>query len=619
MYEAQHPSIEEQSLSWSIEPVLNTPTKTVIDILETNLKETDSDKSNIDTQLVTKEDTKKILFEQCQNNLKKLIDSGLLDTSKSARENFIDRSPIKITDSFFKRKSQFQHKNDFVLPNFFKRLKVISNFYREQPSKLVKINNLKSKCTVPKNKNDVFRIKDEDKTVKTDATSIALKFHDEQLNTAPQNLNIRKLLKKQTIEINTENKFAYKIFNGLKKKYSNMPKQFTLPIDTKVFTLDPKKEIELHHKLIPTVKNTLCAKLTKEKSKETINVYKQEIIMKYDEAKPLPKPILNLEEVFKENLTSKNISNNKEQRPIKRKMPLHTSHKIKSRKAADSHTIKSNNVVTTTNETNDDVIFKKPMVPINRKKSLNVNTTLNNKIREQVTSKPMAQNTAVLKRNTHEIRQGPSTSGQSISNKTLLHENENEAAQEPSTSNQTTPSITLLKTNANEIRQKPLMKCLPFNKVDNISATELEQNAKNLATYLSMNYTNNELPISQTNSELIEPIVDNFNASITLNKTMNRTNLSDDPIVRDYIQRTQLKTHETTRKCKLPESMMSLPVEVLNLVPDNQREIKYVIDFYHAMATVIVKVLDSYVKKSCKQGRIKNDEDFKYLAKKVIY
>uniref|UniRef100_A0A2S2Q0E3 [histone H3]-lysine(36) N-trimethyltransferase n=2 Tax=Sipha flava TaxID=143950 RepID=A0A2S2Q0E3_9HEMI len=669
MYEAQHPSIEEQSLSWSTEPILNFPTKTVIDILETNSKEkkldkdnidvletnsketnldknnidilksnskekdldknnidiletnskeTDSNKNNIAVQPVTAEDTEKILFEQCQNNLKKLIGSGLLDISKSARENFIDQSPIKITDSFFKRKSQSQHKNDFILPNFFKRLKIISNFYREQPSKLVKINNFKSKCTAPKNKNNVFRIIEDNKTVKTDATSVALKFHDEQLNTAPQNLNIGKLLKKQTIEINTENKFAYKIFNGLKKKYLNMPKQFTLPIDTKVYTLDPKKEIELHHKLIPTVKNTLCGKLIKDNSKDTINVFKQEIIMKYDESKSIPRPILSLEEVFKENLTKpKNISNNKEHGPIKRKMPLHTSHKVKSRKAVDSHINKSNNIVTVTNEKNDDVIFKKPMVPINRKKSLKVSTSLSNKRREQVISKPMTQNTAVLKRNTNEIRQGPITSGQIMSSKALLRVNANEVAQEPSTSNQTTPSITLLKTNANEIRQKPLMKCLPFNKVDNILDTELEQNAKNLATYLSMNYTTNEIPISQTNSELIDSIVDNFNASVTSKKTMNRTNLSDDPIVRDYIQRTQLKTLETKRKCKLPESMMSLPVEVLNLVPDNQREIKYVIDFYHAMATVIVKVLDSYVKKSCKQGRIKNDEDFKYLAKKL--
>lgn len=537
---------------------------------------------------LSREDTQKMLLKHCEENLNKLIDKGLLNIIKSNRLNYINQSPVKLTKSFFKQKSlksYSQLKNvENELFNLLKCLKIASNCYQKQPSRIIKINNFKSQCKTQKSVKDIFRIEETKKTV---TTSMALKLYNEQLHTTPQKLNIRKLLNKH--EIKSENIFASKILNGLMKKHSTMPNNFvikSLP-NYEVYTLNPTNEIELHHKLIPTLKNTLRAKLKIDD--KIINVYKQNVIMEYDESK-FPKCV-KLSSISKNNkvLLMDNEECKKMYKSLKRKLPLPPLiQNIKRQKPID-FSIK-NVISKSKNQINDLSIFEKP-----------INLDKNNCYHD-----------------THDRqRLKPSTSSQ-ITTPILLNTNVNEIKQRRHiSSSQNKQNITLSTTNANTIIQKPFMKCMPFKKHDDFSDIELQQTAKCLANYLSMNYSTDVLPTTLTSRELIDPIVDNFKTSINYRKTT-VLRLIDDPIVRDYIQRTQVQPHISKRKCKLPESMMSLPPEVLNLVPDNQREIKYVIDFYHSMATVIVKVLDSYVKKSCKQGRIKNDEDFKYLAKKVI-
>ncbi|KAL5242931.1 hypothetical protein ACI65C_010341 [Semiaphis heraclei] len=110
--------------------------------------------------------------------------------------------------------------------------------------------------------------------------------------------------------------------------------------------------------------------------------------------------------------------------------------------------------------------------------------------------------------------------------------------------------------------------------------------------------------IDTTNDQIITPIVAKFKASRN-----RRISLRD--------KSTELERLRSQRNHKIPISMMSLSVDVLKLIPDNRKEMKKVIDYYHSMATVIVKTLGSYAKKTCQQGRIRNDEDFKYLAKKI--
>ncbi|XP_025204603.1 uncharacterized protein LOC112601289 isoform X2 [Melanaphis sacchari] len=119
------------------------------------------------------------------------------------------------------------------------------------------------------------------------------------------------------------------------------------------------------------------------------------------------------------------------------------------------------------------------------------------------------------------------------------------------------------------------------------------------------NGDNLQIPgLDSTNDQIIPPIVAKFKASRN-----RRIHLRDKSIELDQLR--------SQRKHKIPISMMSLSVDVLKLIPDNRKEMKKVIDYYHSMATVIVKTLGSYAKKTCQQGRIRSDEDFKYLAKKI--
>jgi len=687
MYDAQHPSLQEQLDFLPIDITLKNSTKTQLDILNSNVEKIESNKKfkvvqpldedmhknyevvqsldedmhknyeviqPLDEDMHKKykvvqpidEDMRKKLFKQCEKNVQQLIDKGILNVSKTARQNYVDQSPIKILQSFFNKKpvkstnvAPENKPNQYILPNLIKRIKVISNGYRKQPSKIIEINN-SVKSNSQKSKNDIFRIKDDQKTEITDTTSAALMLHNEQLSTVPETLNLNKMFNNKSLKLDTKNIFAFKILNGLVKHNSSMPKNFflQLPPDTKIITHNPSYELELHFKLFPSVENIFCAELKRGAGKDIIKVYKQKIVMKYDETKALESD--NLDSILKENnvLSGNSIEIPQVKKQLKRKMPLPPLHNIKNKKIVDLSMKKisnSRNQATIINKTNDNTVFKKPMPPIiNKNSSQRINTSVTSPVQE-----PKISSIALININANEFRQKPSTSSQIIPSTASLKLNLNDLRLEPSTSVRVKPdidpstinlnelseepsnhlitNITTLKTNANEIRQKPLMKCLPFNKVDNILITELEQNAQLLASTVGMDSTY-VLPSTEANSELIDPIVQNFKNSISQKKSMIRANLVD-PIVRDYIQSTKSKPIDTNRKYKLPESMMSLPGEVLNLVPDNQREIKCVIDFYHAMATVIVKVLDLYVKKSCKQGRIKNDDDFKYLAKKVIF
>lgn len=154
--------------------------------------------------------------------------------------------------------------------------------------------------------------------------------------------------------------------------------------------------------------------------------------------------------------------------------------------------------------------------------------------------------------------------------------------------------------NQNIVKQKPLMKCHPFevrNKPKSILQSSIVQGDSSQFSH--------EQSSEITNNHIILPIVKKFKASRN-----RRASLRDKTL---YLE--QLRNQ---RKNMIPESMMSLSVDVLKLIPDNKKEMKKVIDYYHLMATIIVKNLGSYTKKTCQQGRIRSDEDFKFLAKKVI-
>ncbi|XP_050527182.1 uncharacterized protein LOC126897539 isoform X2 [Daktulosphaira vitifoliae] len=564
-YEAQYPSIIEQN-KFMQQIIKERSDKTLLNqSKECILSEKKSDCSAMIISLVddiSSDLSFEMLYEQANNNINKLFDKGLKNLVKSSGESYIDRSPIKISLSAIKKTVSVNTN----LTSLFRNLKIGSHFYSIQPSNIIKIKKMKTqlKSFSKKKEKNVFRIK-EKKTEYLDNTcensSNPVFFYNEKLLSSNRCLNINSLYNMQTIETKNTNKLACKLLNGLNKKCSTLNK-FTINVnsDTQLYTHNVIKEMDLYNKLVPVVKNSLCAKLKTNEKGGVINVFKQNFYMKYQNSLQLLKINNSLEsEINKPKISiSNHVKSNR--KTSKRKLFQKCKPGENKRRIIDSNKTTKSEI---TIKDSDDVLFKKPLPPPSSE--VNNFDLLQNSVEKLI----------------------PSTSLNSTSS-TIL----------------STP----------EIKQKPLMKCSPFNKTDIISTTEEEQNIKHLANSLCINYSTISKVQDKLNSKLIDPIVENFKSSIKPKK--NRL-IVDDPIVRDYLKRTQIDSLKSIRKCKLPESMMSLPVEVLTLIPDSQREMKFVIDFYHAMATVIVKVLDSYVKKSCKQGRIKNDEDFKYLAKKL--
>jgi len=558
LYDNQHPGIEDQT---HLQSAITNTNSNLIYISETDF---------INTELNIKRPKKKYslkeLLKQCEFNIKKLLHKCPPDIIKSSTQNYIDLFPRKL--SFLKTKSlksRLRHKNngnEVVSPNLFQCIKIASNFYQNQPSRIIKMNDI---LTEPPRK--IFRT---DENNKTDSISLAFELHNKQLRTGTKISNVKRLLMQQSIHIKHNNTFSFKILNALMKNTQKyVPNKFHLKLspDTKIYTLDPTKEIELHHNLVPTLKNTLCAKLKKD-GKRTINLFKQNIILQYNESTS-PRSVLDLKSISKKNsvlLKSIEEPNNLLKSSLKRKLNIPTSMYVKRKKK----------IVESSNE--------KIFVP-DEENYFHISCSDDEK--QSCTSNKI-QNSSTLE-----------------------------------TSPKNSSQITTLNSeiiNKYEIKQKPCMKCTAFQ--ENINCLPdfvLPNNTPHLATCI---HALPDVKSTLSNNELINPIVQNFKNSLSLRKITKRSRFIDDPIVRDYIQSTKLQVLETIgtkRKHKLPESILSLSNEIINLVPDNEVEIKCIVDFYHSMASVIVKILDSYVKKNCKQGRIRNDADFKYLAKKVMF
>lgn len=153
--------------------------------------------------------------------------------------------------------------------------------------------------------------------------------------------------------------------------------------------------------------------------------------------------------------------------------------------------------------------------------------------------------------------------------------------------------------NQNTVKQKPLMKCHPFE-IRNEPKSILQPSTSAIQGD-NLQFSLLEDSLETNNDQIIKPIVSKFKA--LRNKRKGKL--------------ASLEKLQIQRKHMIPVSMMSLSMEVLKLIPDDKKEMKKVIDFYHSMATIIVKTLGSYAKKTCQQGRIRSNEDFKYLAKKV--
>uniref|UniRef100_A0A2H8TWC6 [histone H3]-lysine(36) N-trimethyltransferase n=2 Tax=Melanaphis sacchari TaxID=742174 RepID=A0A2H8TWC6_9HEMI len=399
------------------------------------------------------------------------------------------------------------------------RIKVISNSFKNQPSKLITVKNLKQKNSNTK----IEKIPSSEIKLKTICDkNNRIVFINEETNMTSKTLSEDLVPIPEKIKISKENKFANAIFNSLLKKvlvpdYENsVPKTFvSKTLDSNIITYhETDKEIELYNNMKPKV------------LKKTVGHIK---------TKNGFAPVLKRQWGIK----LKGLKRNRNEIPATKRNIM--------RKGSIHRSALKNCLVNITKSA------------LKRQSSINVDDYLKRPKEKRVT---------------------------------FWIEGETS----PNLSHSEVRPINL---NQNTVKQKPLMKCHPF---------EIRNEPKSIfqpSTSDIQNGDNLQIPgLDSTNDQIIPPIVAKFKASRN-----RRIHLRDKSIELDQLR--------SQRKHKIPISMMSLSVDVLKLIPDNRKEMKKVIDYYHSMATVIVKTLGSYAKKTCQQGRIRSDEDFKYLAKKI--
>ncbi|XP_060834189.1 uncharacterized protein LOC132917458 [Rhopalosiphum padi] len=399
------------------------------------------------------------------------------------------------------------------------RIKVISNSFKNQPSKLITVKNLK-------HKNDNTKIE------KVSLSDIKLKtvcdknnkivFINEKTNVTSNTLSEDVVPIPKTIKVSQENKFANAIFNSLLKKVlvpedeNSVPKTFvSKALNSDIVTYhETDKEIELYNNMKPKVLKKVVGHV------KTKNGFA---------------PVLKRQW----GIQLKGLKRNRDEIPATKRNIL--------RKGSLHRLALKNSLVNVTKSA------------LKRQSSINVDDYLKRPKEKRVTFW---------------------IEGETSPN--LSH-----------------PEVRPINLNQNTVKQKPLMKCHPF---------EIRNEPKSIlqpSTSAIQGDDNFQIPgLDSTNDQIITPIVAKFKASRN-----RRISLRDKSIELDQLR--------SQRKHKIPISMMSLSVDVLKLIPDNRKEMKKIIDYYHSMATVIVKTLGSYAKKTCQQGRIRSNEDFKYLARKI--
>lgn len=454
---------------------------------------------------------------------------GLIKLAETNVFNLINESLRKHYNSNKSEESvnsETKHSNKMCLrtvqsgADLLARINIISDSFKKQPSKLIKVKNLKQK--INKTKLEKIPLSDEIITSVCN-TNKRLTFINEQTGVTSNTLSEDIIPAPTTISVSTKNKFANSIMSVLlnKAKFQKeklVPKKFVLNyLHSDLSTCDEtNKEIELYKNMKPTMIKTAVARVSTKNG--FVSVIKKQWGIKH-----------------------KGLKNKHEKIPATKRNIM--------RKGSIHRLALKNCLVNTTKSA--------------LKRRSNVDDYIKRPKEKRVTFMIEGENSPIFPHS--EVRP--------------------------------------INLNQNIMKQKPLMKCHPFE-VRNKPKSILQPSTS------AVQYDSSQIPLlgqpfETTNEHLITPIVAKFKASRS-----RRTSLRDSAA--------ELEQLRSQRKNMIPVSMMSLSVDVLKLIPDNKIEMKKVIDYYHLMATIIVKLLGSYAKKTCQQGRIRNDEDFKYLAKKVI-
>lgn len=399
------------------------------------------------------------------------------------------------------------------------RVKIISNSFKNQPSKLIKINQLKEKNYKTKQtkiiSSDVMlkSVCDENKKIT---------FINEQAGVSSNTLSQDLMLTPKTVPLTARNKFANAILNSLLKKTNSekdnvVPDKFVINnLNSEILTCNKtNQEIELYKNMKPKIVKKTVGRIKTKHGFVAVKKRKWSIKLKGLKEKRQKIPATK--------------------RGIMRKGSIH-------------RIALKNGLVNTKSA-------------LKKRSSINVDEYLKRPKEKRVTFWIEGESSPIFPHS--EVR--------------------------PINLNTTT------------VKQKPFMKCHPFEvrnepkSIHQPSTSAVQDDQLQLPS---------EQVVEQTDDQIIPPIVAKFKAS--RNRRINLRNKSAD-----------FEQLQSRRKHMIPESMMFLSVDVLKLIPDNRKEMKKIIDYFHSMATIIVKILGSYAKKTCHQGRIRSDEDFKYLAKKV--
>lgn len=452
-------------------------------------------------------------------NLLKLAETNVFNLINDSLRKHYNPEKMKIVDTEMEHSKKSCTKVVQSGADLLARIKVISNSFKNQPSKLITVKNLKQK----NNNAKLEKIPSSDIKLKSICDkNKRIVFINEETGVTSNTLSEDLLPTPKTIQVSKDNKLANAIFNSLLKKVLKpknenlVPKKFVSKnLNSNVITYhETDKEIELYKNMKPKVLKKIVGHV------KTKNGFVAVIKRQWG-------------------IKLKGLKRNCDEIPATKRNIM--------RKGSIHRLALKNCLVNTTKSA------------LKRQSSMNVNDYLKRPKEKRVTFWIEGETSPNLPHS--EVRP--------------------------------------INLNQNIVKQKPLMKCYPF---------EIRNKPKHIfqpSTSAIQDGDNSLIPgLDTTNDQIITPIVAKF-------KALRNRHIS----LRD--KSTELEQLHSQRNHKIPISMMSLSVDVLKLIPDNRKEMKKIIDYYHSMATVIVKTLGSYAKKTCQQGRIRSDEDFKYLAKKV--
>lgn len=161
------------------------------------------------------------------------------------------------------------------------------------------------------------------------------------------------------------------------------------------------------------------------------------------------------------------------------------------------------------------------------------------------------------------------------------------------------------------LHRRALNNCL----VQNIESTLVMQKSVSVENYIKRLQEKQVLLKIDSKKPSISPHSDEQKFNL-IQKTVKQQPRMNHPleIPNKYII---LKQLQNQRIHKIPESLLYLPVYILKRIPDSKKEIIKLMNYYGKTAKIIVKKLEPYTKNVCQQGRIRNDKDFKYIARKV--